>query len=280
MMQVTLWGTRGSLAAPGIDTSRYGGNTSCVQVVGDQGTHLVLDAGTGIRRLGLDLPRSLHRVDILLTHLHLDHIQGLGFFGPMDDPDYQVHIWGPASIQYDLRMRLTRYLSPPLFPIHLRDLPSTLVLHDVAHTTFSIGEFTITSMPVTHPGPTLGYRITCGNKTMTYIPDHEPALGVKNFPLRGEWTSGYDLAADVDLLIHDAQFNNLEYARRIGWGHSTLEHAVEFARLARVKRLLFFHHDPGHNDYALESLAAETLAQLNPRFSATPAMEGNTLILE
>lgn len=280
MMQVTLWGTRGSLAAPGIETTRYGGNTSCIQVIGEQGTQLVLDAGTGIRRLGMDMPRSLRRADILLTHLHLDHIQGLGFFGPLDDPDYEVHIWGPASTEYDLRTRLTRYLSPPLFPIHLRDLPSTQVLHDLSHATFSIGEFTITSAPVTHPGPTLGYRITCGGKTMAYIPDHEPALGVRKFPLSGDWTSGYDLASDVDLLIHDAQFNSREYSRRIGWGHSSLEHAVEFARLARVKRLLFFHHDPSHNDNVLESLAAETTAQLNPRFSAAPAMEGNTLVLE
>ncbi len=279
-MQVTLWGTRGSLAAPGIETARYGGNTSCVQVVGEDGTHLVLDAGTGIRRLGMDLPRTLRRVDILLTHLHLDHVQGLGFFGPIDDPEYEIHIWGPSSIKHDLRTRLTRYLSPPLFPIHFRDLPSRLVLHDIAHATFNIGEFTITSMPVTHPGPTLGYRIMSGGRTLTYLPDHEPALGVRDFPEGEDWTSGYELAAGTDLLIHDAQYNAREYSQRVGWGHSTLEQAVEFARLAQVKRLLFFHHDPAHNDNMLESLAAETIARFNPRFSVAPAMEGNTLVLE
>ena len=122
MMQVTLWGTRGSLAAPGIETARYGGNTSCIQVIGEQGTQLVLDAGTGIRRLGMDMPPSLRRVDILLTHLHLDHIQGLGFFGPLDDPDYEVHIWGPASVQLGLQKRLmplpeAPWLATPGMPI-------------------------------------------------------------------------------------------------------------------------------------------------------------------
>jgi phosphoribosyl 1,2-cyclic phosphodiesterase len=114
-MQVTLWGTRGSLATPGPEMARYGGNTSCVGVVGREGTMLVLDAGTGIRRLAATIPESLHRVDILLTHLHMDHIQGLGFFAPVYRPDFEVHIWGPASATLRLQARLMRYLSPPLF---------------------------------------------------------------------------------------------------------------------------------------------------------------------
>src|SRR5882724_473073 len=130
MMHVMLWGTRGSVAAPGPETARYGGNTSCVEVRGSDGTVLVLDAGTGIRRLGPSLV-SLKRLDLLLTHLHMDHIQGLGFFSPLYDSGVEVHIWGPASTTADLRTRLMRYLSPPLFPVHLRDLPCQLSLHEV-----------------------------------------------------------------------------------------------------------------------------------------------------
>src|SRR6476659_11301483 len=115
-MKVTLWGTRGSLPTPGRETARYGGNTACVQVVGDDGSVLVLDAGTGIRRLGAALPLDLKRVDILLTHLHMDHLQGLGFFRPLRTRGVSVHIWGPASALLGLRARLSRYLSPPLFP--------------------------------------------------------------------------------------------------------------------------------------------------------------------
>ena len=115
-MEATLWGTRGSLATPGPETARYGGNTSCVSVRGRAGTVLVLDAGTGIRRLGATLDASVTHIDILLTHLHMDHIQGLGFFAPLYRPDVQVGIWGPAGTRHSLRERLMRYLSPPLFP--------------------------------------------------------------------------------------------------------------------------------------------------------------------
>src|SRR5919202_5218442 len=150
-MQVTLWGTRGSLPAPGPETARYGGNTSCVQVVGSDGTVLVLDAGSGIRRLGMALPRSLKRVDLLLTHLHMDHIQGLGFFRPIRTYGVEVHIWGPASTTQSLRRRLNRYLSPPLFPVHLRELECDLTLHEVPSGEIRIGEFKIFSELICHP---------------------------------------------------------------------------------------------------------------------------------
>src|SRR6476660_7278389 len=130
-MQVTLWGTRGSLATPGPEMARYGGNTSCVGVRGREATVLVLDAGTGIRRMAKTLPDAVRRVDVLLTHLHLDHIQGLGFFAPLFRPDFEVHIWGPGSATADLRTRLTRYISPPLFPVRLSELPCDLHLHDL-----------------------------------------------------------------------------------------------------------------------------------------------------
>ena len=129
-MRVTLFGTRGSLAAPGAETNQYGGNTSTVEVCANDGTLLVLDAGTGIRRLAKQMPLATTRIDILLTHLHMDHIQGLGFFGPLYDPGVDVHIWGPASSMLRLEARLSRYLSPPLFPVHLRDLPK-VVCHEV-----------------------------------------------------------------------------------------------------------------------------------------------------
>jgi Beta-lactamase superfamily domain len=130
MMRVTLFGTRGSIAAPGPETNRYGGNTPAVEVRGRDGTVLVLDAGTGIRRLGMQIVPTTTRIDILLSHLHMDHIQGLGFFGPLYDPRINVHIWGPASSLLTLEARLARYLSPPLFPVHLRDLPSVFC-HEV-----------------------------------------------------------------------------------------------------------------------------------------------------
>jgi phosphoribosyl 1,2-cyclic phosphodiesterase len=272
-MRVTLWGTRGSLASPGADTARYGGNTSCVEIRGADGTILVLDAGTGIRRLGGSLRPACRRVNLLLSHLHMDHIQGLGFFELLYDPEVEVHIWGPASATLDLRSRLMRYLSPPLFPVHLRDIPQ-LVLHGVPDGEFQVGEFRISATLVCHPGPTVAYRIATARAAVTYLPDHEPGLGARRFPPQPAWTSGYAISRGVDLLIHDAQYSNAEYLQRVGWGHSTIEQAVAFAAMAEVKHLVTFHHDPAHGDDEVDRLTAQALEAVRPGFSVTPGAEG------
>lgn len=273
-MKVKLWGTRGSLPTPGPETARYGGNTACVQVTGADGSVLVLDAGTGIRRLGAALPVDLPRVDILLTHLHMDHLQGLGFFRPLRTPGVNAHIWGPSSALLSLRARLARYLSPPLFPVVLRELECDLTLHEVPIEEIRIGNFQITSCLICHPDPTVGFRIQEGSATLTYMPDHEPALGAREFPMRADWVSGFELAHNADILIHDAQYTDDEYAARIGWGHSSFKQVVAFARLARVKQLVPFHHDPSHSDADLDGMFAELVEQTHPPFRLTPAMEG------
>jgi phosphoribosyl 1,2-cyclic phosphodiesterase len=267
-MKVTIWGTRGSLASPGPETARYGGNTSCVEVRASDGTTVVLDAGTGMRRLSA-----------ALTHLHMDHIQGLGFFTPLHQPGREVHIWGPASATTDLRTRLTRYLSPPLFPVHLRDLACRLTLHEVAHDDFEVGPFSISSAFVCHPDPTVGFRIREDNAVVTYLPDHEPVLGMNGVDFDGEWTSGQALAADADLLIHDAQYTMDEYAQRVGWGHSAIPDAVRFAAAARVRRLVLFHHDPTHSDDDLDQLFAAAVAAAPPGLLISPAIEGKIFAL-
>jgi phosphoribosyl 1,2-cyclic phosphodiesterase len=255
-MRVRLWGTRGSVASPGPDTVRYGGNTSCVEVRTDDAL-LVLDAGTGIRPLGVSLRGHVGRIDLLLTHLHLDHLQGIGFFEPVFRPDAEVHIWGPPSTTQGLRERLSRYLSPPLFPVRLRDLGSTVELHDVPHRPFAIGDVTVRGEAIIHPGPTVGYRISTGSSSVAYLPDHEPALGAPRFPMGPDWTSGHSLAEGVDLLIHDAQYTAAEYTSRVGWGHSSIEDTWAFASQAGVRRLVTFHHDPGHADAQLDAIVAE-----------------------
>ncbi|MBF8285170.1 MAG: Lactamase B protein [Anaerolineales bacterium] len=277
-MRVTLWGTRGSLATPGPETARYGGNTSCVEVRGREGTVLVLDAGTGIRRLAATLPDSVRRVDVLLTHLHMDHIQGLGFFAPLYRPDIEVHIWGPASTALSLQTRLTRYLSPPLFPVGLSELPCKL--HEVPGGEVDIGEFRVSSALVCHPGPTVGYRISAAEGVLTYLPDHEPALGATPFKfLQREWTSGGSLAAGADLLIHDSQYDTAEYVGHVGWGHSSLKQTLDFGALTEVKHLVPFHHDPAHTDADLDRLMAAAMEEAKPAYQVTPGLEGATFEL-
>jgi len=253
-VRVTLWGTRGSLAAPGPETVRYGGNTACVEVRGKRNALLVLDAGTGIQRLGAMVRGGRGRIDLLLTHLHMDHIQGLGFFEPLYERGREIHIWGPPSPTLDLRTRLARYLSPPLFPVRLRDLPCRLTLHNVPPERFEVGGLEVEAALVCHPGSTVGYRISEGTRSLAYLPDHEPALGLREFPGDPEWTSGFDLAAGADLLIHDAQYTTEEYQKRVGWGHSSMRDAIAFATVAGARRFVPFHHDPTHDDAMLDCL--------------------------
>jgi phosphoribosyl 1,2-cyclic phosphodiesterase len=275
-MKVTIWGSRGSLANAGPDTIRYGGNTACVEIAGDDGTTLVLDAGTGLRALGRQLVDRPGVIHVLLTHLHMDHIQGLGFFKPFFQPGREIHVWGPPSTTLDLRSRLTRYLSPPLFPVRIGDIESELVLHDVGPAPWRAGPFQLTAASVIHPGPTVGYRVALDSTAMAYLPDHEPALGGARWT--PAWTSGYGLAADVDLLVHDGQYTPGEYAERVGWGHSSVEHVVAFAELASVKRVALFHHDPDHDDAEVDEML-DAARRLSRTVDVVAASEGSTFQL-
>ena len=279
-MKVSLWGTRGSIASPGADTVRYGGNTSCVSIQGPEGTWLVLDAGTGIRNLGRELPPELKRVDVLLTHLHMDHLQGLPFFAPLRNPDMETHIWGPASTMLSLKSRLQRYVSPPLFPVSIRDLSPLIHFHELSIEMFEIGEFHITAQLIIHPNPTVGYRIIHNGKAMAYLPDHEPMLGVHSFPRSPEWTSGFALAEGADLLIHDTQYTLEEYQTHVGFGHSSMVQAFEFAALADVKGFVPFHHDPAHSDDQLDGMILDSVKRLSPVFDVMPGKEGTVINLE
>lgn len=252
-----MWGCRGSLASPGPRTVRYGGNTTCAEVRLDDGTQLILDAGTGIRLLGnaiaAKLPPTIH---LLLTHLHLDHIEGLGFFAPLWRREARIEVWGPASTTMSLEERIARYFSPPLFPLQLTDIAAECTFHDVPEEPFAIGGATITAARVEHKGPTVGYRIEDNGQSLAFIPDHEPALDTKLDTASPEWVSGGSIAYGVDYLLHDAQYTSSEYGDRISWGHSRVDDAVLFARVCKADKLVLFHHDPGHGDADLETMCA------------------------
>lgn len=250
-MKLRLWGTRGSIAASGPATVRYGGDTSSVEIRSSESQMLILDGGSGLRPI--DTSDGPERIDILLSHLHMDHVQGLPFFQPLLDPDREVHVWGPVSTTRTLRDRLSRYMSPPLFPVRIRDLMN-VSFHDVVPGRFQLGSIEVCADLVSHPGPTLGYRLTEGDRVLTYIPDHEPAFGTRRFPQAAAWTSGYDLTEGAHVLIHDAQYDDDEYGQRMGWGHSSISQLAAFAQMTETERVITFHHDPAHTDTELDEM--------------------------
>jgi phosphoribosyl 1,2-cyclic phosphodiesterase len=281
-VEATIWGCRGSLASPGPATVRYGGNTSCVEVRLDDGVVLVLDAGTGVRELGRTLVGHGGPIHLLLTHLHLDHVEGLGFFAPFWEPGAELHLWGPRSPIHTLEERISRYLSPPLFPLKVADSPAHLHFHDLPTGAWRIGAATISAGEVAHPGPTVGYRIEEGTASFAYIPDHEPALGADLESVSSDWLPGYEVAVGATVLLHDAQLTEEEYVERVGWGHSSVDAAVAFATSAGAQRLVLFHHDPMRGDDDVERLAAyaQSLWPGGNGSAPRPAFEGMRLLLQ
>jgi len=277
-MKVRFWGVRGSVAVADAGSLRYGGNTSCVSVELAGGGRLVLDAGTGIRVLGAEIDPTAGPIHIMLTHLHLDHISGLLFFAPLFHPEANVTIWGPPGSP-GLRERLGRYLSAPLSPVEIRELPAHVTFRECSPNGWRVGDALITGQSVIHRGPTLGYRIEEDGAVLAYIPDHEPGLGQNLERDPSEWISGLDLARNAGLLIHDAQYTGAEYALTVGWGHSQVDDALRFARRTRAQRVALFHHDPGHDDEALDIIGDQALSDFNGDGELLMAREGEVVEL-
>jgi phosphoribosyl 1,2-cyclic phosphodiesterase len=258
---VTFWGTRGSIPTPGPATSRYGGNTPCVAVEGNEGELVVLDAGTGIRALGLDLVAKQNgnaKVEILLSHAHWDHIQGLPHFKPFFAPGNTVRIWGSRQGTASLEAILRQQMDPAVFPVPLDALSASLTVQQVDADEFSIGAFRVQTMKLRHPGTTLGFRLTPakGGPSMAYVTDNELGVGGQ-YDVPTSWRRDFvAFLKGVGLLIHDAMYTPQELEQHRGWGHSTYEEAVSLAQDAGATKLVLFHHEPEHGDEAMDGLVA------------------------
>lgn len=278
-MRVDFRGVRGSIPVAERSAMGYGGNTACVSVELAGGQRLVLDAGTGIRALGREIVGTPGPIHVLLTHLHLDHISGLLFLAPLFDPRAEVTVWGPPHPTDDLRQRLARYLSTPLSPVEIRDLPAHVEFKSCPAGPWRIGDAELLAQPVIHRGPTVGYRIVEEGAVLAYIPDHEPALGQNLDSDPAKWISGHALAAGASLLIHDGQYTDQEYEHTIGWGHSRVRDALAFGKRVEAERVALFHHDPTHDDAMLDALAEQALADYNGTGELTFAREGDVVEL-
>lgn len=293
---VTFWGTRGSIPTPGAQTARYGGNTPCVAVEAGgsadrDGSLVILDAGTGIRALGRELVERQNgavQAEILLSHAHWDHIQGLPHFKPFFAPGNAVRIWGSRQGTTSLEAILRQQMDPAVFPVPLDALSAKLTVQQVEPGEFTVGAFLVRAFRLRHPGTTLGYRLTPSSAadakgpSMAYITDNELGSGGRyNTPptWRKELVT---FLAGVDLLIHDAMYTPEELAEHRGWGHSTFEEAVALAGDAGVKRLVLFHHEPEHGDEAIDALVAAARRQARVKglpAEVVAAQEGMTLTL-
>lgn len=286
---VTFWGTRGSIPTPGPDTSRYGGNTPCVAVEGARDQLVVLDAGTGIRALGLDLVAKQNgaaKVEILLSHAHWDHIQGLPHFKPFFAPGNAVRIWGTRQGTASLEAILRQQMDPAVFPVPLDALSASLTVQQVDMDEFSIGEFRVRTMKLRHPGTTLGFRLTpaSGGPSIAYVTDNELGSGGQ-YEVAKTWRRDFvAFLQDVDLLIHDAMYTPQELEQHRGWGHSTYEEAVTLAQEAGATKLVLFHHEPEHDDKEMDVLLAAARKFATKRDAAgalevTAAQEGMKVTL-
>lgn len=266
---VRFWGVRGSIPSPGPDTVRYGGNTSCVQVwCGD--TLFILDAGSGLRRLGVALDKLNHPVagHILLSHLHWDHIQGIPFFTSAYRPGNKFDIYGCKRQGHSLKDNLVGQMTQPNFPVPLSVMQSTIKFHEIhAGDEFDIGDVHVRTAALNHPGGAMGVRLEYDGKAVAYCSDHEHESDRKIHP-------GLEsLGRDADLLIYDATYTEEEYPARAGWGHSTWEVACEIAPALNLKRLAIFHHEPTHDDDKMDEIAAAAAARFPAAIVAKEGME-------
>jgi phosphoribosyl 1,2-cyclic phosphodiesterase len=297
--RIRFWGTRGSIAVPGPETRRYGGNTACVELRAD-GELIVLDAGSGIRPLGIALQKEFQtrkiKLSLLLTHAHWDHIQGLPFFKPAYDSNNEIRIFGLDGAGASLREILDEPMKAPFFPITRRELSARMVINKLSDMKFSLGKVQVHTALVNHPGVCAGYRIFTSTGSVAFLPDYEPYEFFLH-AFRGNRLSSEqakEVAAEEqaglvrflhgsDVLILDGQYTDKEYKNHIGWGHSSISSAVSLALETEIQTLVLFHHDPHHDDEKVDAMlesARKLVAKSGKPLKVEAAQEGAEILLD
>ena len=267
--RIKFWGVRGSIACPSPNHVKYGGNTSCIEV-DCNGKRFILDAGTGIRGLGqLFFQEDIQTAHLLLTHTHWDHINGFPFFAPGYDSNRSIHIMaGHLTDAGGIQNVLSNQMDNPMFPVPLEAMQAELRFEDFqAGETFDLyDDIQVQTVALNHPNGATAYRINFGGKSMVYVTDTEHIPGEPDENILG-------LIQGADLVIYDSTYTEEEFPSKVGWGHSTWNEGMKLCRMADVKQLAIFHHDPDHDDGFMDKLAAEAEAAWDGNFVARENME-------
>jgi phosphoribosyl 1,2-cyclic phosphodiesterase len=246
---IKFWGVRGSIPTPGRGTVRYGGNTSCIEIRCGKDI-IILDAGTGLRKLGQSLLAEFKQkplnLTLLISHTHWDHIQGLPFFAPIYESRCRLRILGSEGARTGLESALTGQMESTYFPVPFSKLPSNIEIEELRDFNFAIGTTLVSAQRANHPGLTVGYRLFSPDGVIVFFPDTEPRHG-------GDDRDMIDFIRDADVLILDSQYDSGEYQKHTGWGHGCVDDSVSLALKAGVKKLILFHHDPDHDDKKIDS---------------------------
>ncbi|MGK7344206.1 MAG: MBL fold metallo-hydrolase [Candidatus Nitrospinota bacterium M3_3B_026] len=270
-MQIQFWGVRGSIPSPGPETSQFGGNTPCVEVRNDNEPVIILDAGTGIRKLGMEIlaDPTVSEIHLFFSHTHWDHIQGLPFFAPLFNPRYRIKMYGPVHYSKNLEQILSLQMEYTYFPVRVAELAADLTFHDITEQEFDVGAgIKVKTKYVNHPVVCLAYRIDQDGKSFVYLTDHEPyrnlfesegdAVGEEGrLVAREQSESLVEFIEGADLLCVDAQYTPEEYKTKVGWGHSSVDDAYQLARDGGVREVALFHHDPDRTDAELYQILQE-----------------------
>ena len=252
-MRVRFFGVRGSYPCPRPDNARYGGNTASVSVDADPAFPILFDLGTGVTRVA---PPPHAPLSALVSHLHFDHIQGLPFFARAHTPGARLDVYAPQPDGMSLEQAMADLIRPPYFPVPLARFPADLHFHGVSRGRFDLGQATVTVRPVPHTGSAVGYRVDYDGRSVAYVSDHQAPNGLDTVA-----EPVLELCEGVDLLIHDGQYTDEEFAAKSDWGHCTAGYAVLVARTAGARCLCLFHHDPSHGDADVDGLLASARDQ-------------------
>ncbi|HBW47386.1 TPA: MBL fold metallo-hydrolase [bacterium] len=292
-MKAIFYGVRGSLPTPGKNTVKYGGNTSCIEIViPDSDQIFIIDAGTGIRELGNKLAAKRDKtINLFISHTHWDHIHGFPFFVPIYMPHHKINVYGPAHDSLDLSLHdvLTRQMDYSVFPVRYGELQAEIQYTAMKRETKKFGDVEVTARPLNHSVLTLGYSISHKGKKVVYQSDHEPFHNL--FSESIDETDSFinelnekivNFARGADLLIADSTYTPEEYETHRGWGHSSWMHVLDRAIAAEVKTLAIFHHDPAHNDLFMDKMSSDIKVEAEKKgvkFKIVTAMEGMELEL-